>query len=466
MAAENYDRQRRAAVEAAAQALGQVALRAAKPLLLGLLKLLLPVLLPLAIILALALFCYAVVFALPKYIMEESPSSGPGKVVAIFTTGEKDDPWTTETDAELAAKYRELGERWREGLEGPEEFRARLGPDWAAEIAEGLLFGEQEQAEPYRLPWSVMAGVDRILGDPYVHRRSPEREPRPEEAWEALKSSFKWRTVTVKKTIYEKKVDDEGNEYVGVRTVTAEVRLLEEAGTYEARYRFRYEPKTIVRGNPSEGSGSVTELWVLKDMDKQGPYFGRLKDHLAANGVPDPLDAEAALRLAMTYDEEYAADLDLLDTVDWAFQEDFSVPRWQGTAGGRALPLPGEFMSRVTSPFGMRLHPVYRRWRFHNGVDLAAPAGTPVFAFSAGLVVWAGSMGGYGLAVVVDHGAYKTLYAHLSRVEARYGREVAAGEKIGEVGDTGVTTGPHLHFTVWEVEGGFLRPVDPVTYLR
>jgi murein DD-endopeptidase MepM/ murein hydrolase activator NlpD len=89
-----------------------------------------------------------------------------------------------------------------------------------------------------------------------------------------------------------------------------------------------------------------------------------------------------------------------------------------------------------------------------------------VFAFSSGLVVWAGRMGGYGLAVVIDHGGYKTLYAHLSAVDARPGREVAAGEKIGEVGTTGVSTGPHLHFTVWEVGDGVLRPVDPMSYIR
>jgi murein DD-endopeptidase MepM/ murein hydrolase activator NlpD len=473
----NYDRQRRAAVEGAVQALGHVAARAAKPLVLGLAKLLLPVLLPLALILLLALFCYAAVFALPRYIMDESPSFGPGKVVAIWTTGEKDDPWTTETDAELARQYRELGDRWKEGLEGRESLLDRLGPDWAEDVASGLVLSEEDQAEPYRLPWSVLAGVDRILGDPYVSRAQDKpgapplpvgwsRYPRPEKAYEALRSEFAWKTVTIRKTIYEKTTDESGNETVTSRTVTAAIRLLVEADTYEADYRFRWEPKTVVRGNPGEGSGSVSEVWVLAGAEKKGPYFGRLKEYLASGGIYDPLDVETALRLAMTYDPDYAADLDLLDTVDWAFSEDFSVPRWQGVSSGKALPLPAEYVSRVASPFGMRLHPIYHRWRFHNGVDFAAPEGTPVFAFSSGLVVWAGSMGGYGLAVVIDHGGYKTLYAHLSRVDARPGREVAAGEKIGEVGTTGVSTGPHLHFTVWEVEDGVLRPVDPMSYLR
>lgn len=445
-----YDEANAAALEGLAAAAGRAAWRAARPLVLGVLKVLLPALLPLAAVLALFLFAYAAVFVLPKYIVEDAKGAA-GKVVAIFTTGEKDDPWTTGKDAELAAEYRALGERWREGLEDKQAFRARLGPDWEEEIRAGLILSEEEQAEPYRLPWAVLAGVDRILGDPYVHRRGPEREPDPEKAWKALRPVFRWREPVFTKTI----VEPDGT----TRVVHARVRLLEQADTYEATYRFSYAKKVIEREN------ETAEIEVLAGVEKEGPFFKRLKDYMAAGGITDPLDVEGALRLAMTFDESYAADLELLATVDYGFAVDLTRQYWQGPEGTRTAPLPLQFMGRVTSGFGMRIHPVYGIPRFHDGVDIAAPEGTPVFAFTDGVVVYAGRFGGYGLAVVLDHGAYKTLYGHLSEIAVRPGTEVASGQKIGEVGSTGVSTGPHLHFSVWEIAGGRMRPVDPMGYL-
>lgn len=98
----------------------------------------------------------------------------------------------------------------------------------------------------------------------------------------------------------------------------------------------------------------------------------------------------------------------------------------------------------VTSPFGPRGN------RFHGGVDLPAPTGTGVAAAGAGYVSWAGWRdGGWGNLVVVAHGrGLRTMYAHLSHVEARVGERVAAGFEIGRVGATGDATGPHLHFEV------------------
>lgn len=106
--------------------------------------------------------------------------------------------------------------------------------------------------------------------------------------------------------------------------------------------------------------------------------------------------------------------------------------------------------SRVTSGFSLaRRHPIFATWRAHTGVDFGAPAGTPVRATAGGVVVSAGSQGGYGNAVVVKHdGAITTLYAHLSRFAAgvRAGARVSQGDTIGYVGQTGWATGPHLHY--------------------
>ncbi|MCL4761038.1 MAG: peptidoglycan DD-metalloendopeptidase family protein, partial [Burkholderiales bacterium] len=110
---------------------------------------------------------------------------------------------------------------------------------------------------------------------------------------------------------------------------------------------------------------------------------------------------------------------------------------------------PMEF-SRMTSGFSLaRLHPIFRTLRAHKGVDYAAPTGTPVRATADGVVAEAGVMGGYGNTVVLrHHGAYSTLYAHLSRFapQLRKGTRVRQGDTIGYVGATGWATGPHLHY--------------------
>jgi murein DD-endopeptidase MepM/ murein hydrolase activator NlpD len=124
-----------------------------------------------------------------------------------------------------------------------------------------------------------------------------------------------------------------------------------------------------------------------------------------------------------------------------------SIPRW---------PVAGTF----TSPYGLRL----RGWTpdLHEGVDIAAPSGTPVHAMKSGRVEHAGEWGGYGLSVLLSHGTnVRTLYAHLSRIDVRAGQSVRGGERIGAVGATGNATGAHLHFEVWR----WGRAEDPVPLL-
>ncbi len=106
-------------------------------------------------------------------------------------------------------------------------------------------------------------------------------------------------------------------------------------------------------------------------------------------------------------------------------------------------------MSRISSRFGMRRHPVLRFTRFHAGIDFAAPAGTPILAAGAGRVVEAGPNGGYGKWVKIGHGnGMATGYAHMSRIApgVRRSARVRQGQVIGFVGSTGMSTGPHLHF--------------------
>ena len=106
--------------------------------------------------------------------------------------------------------------------------------------------------------------------------------------------------------------------------------------------------------------------------------------------------------------------------------------------------------SRVTSGFSSaRFHPILRDWRAHKGVDYAAPAGTPVRATANARVAFAGTQGGYGNVIQLQHqGAFSTVYAHLSRFapQMKAGARVTQGEVIGYVGQTGWATGPHLHY--------------------
>ena len=110
------------------------------------------------------------------------------------------------------------------------------------------------------------------------------------------------------------------------------------------------------------------------------------------------------------------------------------------------LASPMEF-SRLSSGFAMRFHPLLQKWRQHLGVDYAAPTGTSVRTVGDGVVEFAGQQNGYGNVVQIKHSNERsTLYAHLSRIDVRKGQRIEQGQRIGAVGTTGWSTGPHLHF--------------------
>jgi murein DD-endopeptidase MepM/ murein hydrolase activator NlpD len=117
----------------------------------------------------------------------------------------------------------------------------------------------------------------------------------------------------------------------------------------------------------------------------------------------------------------------------------------------------------ITSPFGMRADPNGHGFRMHTGMDIAAPTGQTIVAAAGGRIIFAGWYGGYGNAIVVDHGGQtSTLYGHCSQIFVAVGQEVQRGQAIGAVGATGDATGPHLHFEV-RING---VPVDPAGHLR
>jgi murein DD-endopeptidase MepM/ murein hydrolase activator NlpD len=117
----------------------------------------------------------------------------------------------------------------------------------------------------------------------------------------------------------------------------------------------------------------------------------------------------------------------------------------------------------MSSGYGMRFHPISGKRKAHLGVDYAAPTGTPVRTVGDGRVRFAGWQGGYGKVVFVEHSnGQSTVYAHLSRIDVRVGQSLDKGDRIGAVGSTGASTGPHLHFE-FRVNG---RHQDPLAMVR
>jgi Peptidase family M23 len=115
----------------------------------------------------------------------------------------------------------------------------------------------------------------------------------------------------------------------------------------------------------------------------------------------------------------------------------------------------------VLSGFGYRIHPIYKIKKFHAGVDFPARIGTAIQASGDGVVVETGWHQGYGNCVRISHGyGYETLYGHMSKITIGHGERVKKGQKIGEVGDTGVSTAPHLHYEV-HYKG---NPINPINF--
>ncbi len=141
----------------------------------------------------------------------------------------------------------------------------------------------------------------------------------------------------------------------------------------------------------------------------------------------------------------------------------FKLQRESGpySGGKMAWPVPG--YSRITSSYGYRIHPIFKVKKLHTGIDIGAPTGAAVTAAADGTVIFAEWLGGYGKAMMVDHGGgIVTLYAHNSSFVASVGKKVKRGETIAKIGSTGNSTGPHLHFEVRR-NGAY---VDPLGWLK
>lgn len=159
----------------------------------------------------------------------------------------------------------------------------------------------------------------------------------------------------------------------------------------------------------------------------------------------------------------YEAMLDELEEQSKIIEQQIRAVQGTGGTSPSALnwPTPGYY--RITSPYGYRLHPILKTNRLHTGIDLGVPYGNNVLASNSGKVILAKYNGSYGYCVIIDHGGgMSSLYAHLSAFSVKLGDTVATGQKIGQIGTSGLSTGPHLHFEV-RLNGSH---TDPQKYLR
>ncbi|PUE50766.1 peptidase M23 [Limnohabitans sp. 2KL-1] len=184
---------------------------------------------------------------------------------------------------------------------------------------------------------------------------------------------------------------------------------------------------------------------------RKGARFSVVYEVLEADGEP--------LRTGRVLSAEFNNDNQQYEAV-W-FQEPGQKGNYydmEGKSLSRAYLAAPVAFSRKTSGFSMRLHPIFQTMRAHQGVDYAAPTGTPAQTVGDGVIEFAGVQGGFGNMVIVNHGGnHSTVYAHLSRIQVRKGQTVQKGQVVGAVGSTGWSTGPHLHFE-FRVNGAHVDP--------
>jgi len=277
------------------------------------------------------------------------------------------------------------------------------------------------------------------------------------------------------------------------KMVDARVRddgtLVELIARYPAEGELRATHFTrLVAQRDDEGWRASVDVAALESQVRIGSGTVRttLNAAVTAAGIPDPVAAQLAeiftaeidLRSALQRGDTFSVVYETLNADDepvvWnrgtgrvlaaeiVTRERTHQALWFVDSNGRggyfnpdgqslrrsflASPMPYAH-SRVTSGFGVRMHPILQRMRKHQGIDFAAPVGTPVRVVGDGVVEFSGTQRGFGNVVIVRHSRNRsTLYAHLQRIDVQRGQRVAAGQLIGTVGDTGWATGTHLHF--------------------
>ena len=210
------------------------------------------------------------------------------------------------------------------------------------------------------------------------------------------------------------------------------------------------------------------EIIILKRQeleDQKATLLNLEREAIAKRAIVAQRRAEREALLSQAIGERDQAEAEYQDLMETSRRIEDMIKRIE--AGGQVVgngsgvlmwPIHGE----ITSPFGWRTHPIFGTQRYHSGLDIAADYGDTVVAADSGTVTFSGWLGGYGNAVIIEHGrGLSTLYGHNSQLAVGEGQSVGKGQTIAYAGSTGYSTGPHVHFEV-RVHG---EPTNPFDYL-
>lgn len=218
--------------------------------------------------------------------------------------------------------------------------------------------------------------------------------------------------------------------------------------------KYMKEQRDIINNKKTELQAQRASVEVtkskLQDRKKELASATRAKELLMAELVKNKKELEeqedALIKLAKDIESEIVK----LQRVDGPY-----------SGGVMSWPVPGH--TRISSPYGYRIHPVFKTKKLHTGIDIPAPTGTKVIAATDGVVIYSGTLGGYGKTIMIDHGGgIVTLYGHNSSLVVSEGTKVKKGDTIAKIGSTGISTGPHCHFEVRK-NGAY---VDPIPWLK
>ncbi len=278
-------------------------------------------------------------------------------------------------------------------------------------------------------------------------RNNPIQQPlREEDLKDNLKNHINNKSSSVPLDIKDANEEEPQTETAGTGSEDFSIQSTEKSGSSKDNdVEDNYQTEQVVQPGDTL-SGIVASALREKGADFRTSDIYRLVNVVAEeNGIrnPDVIYAGSKIDLSAVYSDNPIATGEAKQT---AFLGDARAP-----ANGR-----------ITSEFGMRMHPVHNEQRFHKGLDIAMDEGTPVHSFKAGVVRFAGEMGGYGKLVEVEHAdGSRSRYGHLSQVNVQEGETVDMNKPIGLSGNTGISTGPHLHFEV--SQNG--QAIDPLTLL-
>jgi murein DD-endopeptidase MepM/ murein hydrolase activator NlpD len=226
--------------------------------------------------------------------------------------------------------------------------------------------------------------------------------------------------------------------------------LLLSAFTMEGEYRYTYETITHT-STDSSACGPLTTTVTgqqLSSIQSNVEEWEPLRELLIEEGVTRVQDQDFLLEYWLGF--------------IGGQEEGSSSSTWQPRTIKELLwPIQGKGV--VSSPFGSRIDPITHQQRLHAGVDIAAKEGTPIVAVKQGIAMFAGTMGTAGNAVILRHeDRMETRYYHMNKILVTLGQDVQPGDVIGEVGTTGNSTGPHVHFEIRVND----QPVDPFIYYQ